>query len=84
VDIEQSPYQYSQQLLDQLSREIQSLKEENQKLKQQNNDLKEQLEKLREGQTDMFSSLSEKERLAYRSRIQQLISKIDKHLENSS
>ncbi len=84
MDVEQSPYQYTQELLDQLSREIHSLKEEKKELEKQNADLKEKVRKLQEGQTDMFSSLTEKERLAYRHRIQQLISKIDKHLNHSS
>lgn len=84
MDIEQTPYQYTQELLDQLSREFHALKEEKEKLEEQNARLKEQLQQLREGQTDLFSSLSEKERLSYRHRIQQLISKIDQHLDDSS
>lgn len=63
-----------QQEFDRLNKEISGLKKENKKLK-------DKLEKIQDGQTDIFSALTESERIALRNQVLGLISKIDSHLE---
>jgi len=80
----ESPY-YEQfhNLLDQIREEFKSLKSEISSLKKDNNQLRSKLEEIQEGQTDIFSAMSESERMALRHQILGLISKIDSHLEDS-
>lgn len=76
-----SPYHerfYS--LLDQIRGEVNTLKEELKELKQENNRLRDKLEEIQDGQTDIFSAMTESERLAIRHQVLGLISKIDDHL----
>lgn len=68
------------QLLDEVGEEVQLLKQEIRDLKKENNKLKSKLETERERQTDIFSAISESERLALRQHVQGLISKIDHHI----
>lgn len=77
---EQSSYKRTRQLLNKIRSKIRKLKKRNRYLEEQNERLKDKLEIMRMGQTDLFSSLSEKERLAYRHQIKSLINRIDKHL----
>ena len=81
----QSPYHEEfHNLLDQLRGEINSLKSEVKELKQENNQLRSKLEEIQDGQTDIYSAISESERLSMRHQVLGLISKIDEHLENGS
>ncbi|MFD2533442.1 hypothetical protein [Gracilimonas halophila] len=68
------------QLLDEVGTEVDSLKKEIRELKRDNAKLKAKLEEEHEKQTDIFSAISESERLALRQHVQGLISKIDHHL----
>lgn len=68
------------QLLDEVGTEVDSLKQEIRELKRDNAKLKAKLEEENEKQTDIFSAISESERLALRQHVQGLISKIDHHL----
>lgn len=52
-------------------------------LEEENNQLKSKLREIEEGQTDIFSEVSESERLAVRHQVLGLISKIDNHLEDN-
>lgn len=68
------------QLLDEVGTEVDGLKQEIRELKRDNAKLKAKLEEEHEKQTDIFSAISESERLALRQHVQGLISKIDHHL----
>lgn len=68
------------QLLDEVGTEVNTLKQEIRELKRDNAKLKAKLEEEHEKQTDIFSAISESERLALRQHVQGLISKIDHHL----
>ena len=68
------------QLLDEVGTEVEGLKQEIRELKKDNAKLKAKLEEEHEKQTDIFSAITESERLALRQHVQGLISKIDHHL----
>lgn len=68
-------------LLDQVRDEVSSLKEQIKELKKENGQLKDQLKEIQDGQTDIYSAISETERMALRHQVLGLISKIDEHLE---
>lgn len=77
-----SPYhERFHELLDQIRGEVDSLKDQISELKKENNRLREKLEEIQDGQTDIFSAMTESERLALRHQVLGLISKIDEHLE---
>ncbi|HLR33608.1 MAG TPA: hypothetical protein VK074_14045 [Fodinibius sp.] len=69
-------------LLDQIRTEVDSLKRNIGELERENSRLKSKLHEIEEGQTDIFSEVSESERLAIRHQVLGLISKIDSHLED--
>lgn len=69
-------------MLDQIRSEIDSLNNQIKELKNENNQLKSKLEEIQDGQTDIFSAMTESERIALRHQILGLISKIDSHLED--
>ncbi|MEX0845768.1 MAG: hypothetical protein WD022_10820 [Balneolaceae bacterium] len=71
-------------LLDEVGAEVDGLKQEIRDLKRDNAKLKAKLEEEHEKQTDIFSAISESERLALRQHVQGLISKIDHHLGTNS
>lgn len=71
-------------LIGNIKRKVMRLKARNRELEQENQQLKDRIEEIREGQTDIFSALSENERMALRHQITGLISKIDDHLEDES
>lgn len=71
------------QLLDEVGEEISSLKQEIRDLQRENSKLRSKLEEERDKQTDIFSAISESERLALRQHVQGLISKIDHHIGNN-
>lgn len=68
------------QLLDEIRAETIALKQEVRELKRENAKLKTKLETEQESQTDIFSAISEAERLALRQQVKGLISKIDEHI----
>lgn len=72
------------QLLDEVSDEVKALKDEIRELKRENGKLRSKLEAEQEKQTDIFSAISESERLALRQHVQGLISKIDHHIGSNS
>lgn len=67
-------------LLDEVGSEVDDLKKEIRELKRDNARLKAKLEEEHEKQTDIFSAITESERLALRQHVKGLISKIDHHL----
>lgn len=69
------------QLLDQVREEVGSLKNQVRELKKENSQLKDQLKEIQDGQTDIYSAISETERMSLRHQVLGLISKIDEHLE---
>lgn len=78
----ESPYQEQfHDLLDQVRDEVNSLNEQIKELKKENSQLRTKLEEIQDGQTDIYSAISESERLALRHQVLGLISKIDHHLE---
>lgn len=81
----QSPYHKQfHKLLDEVRDEVNSLKSEIKELKKENSQLRTKLEEIQDGQTDIYSAISESERLSLRHQVLGLISKIDEHLEDSS
>lgn len=67
-------------LLEQIRTQVNSLKKQNKELSRENLKLKSRLEEVQKDQTDIFSSISESERIAMRHKVNGLIEKIDKHL----
>ncbi len=67
-------------LLEQIRTQVDSLKRQNKELNRENLKLKTRLEEVQKEQTDIFSSISESERIAMRHKVNGLIEKIDKHL----
>ncbi|WP_138429921.1 hypothetical protein [Fodinibius saliphilus] len=79
-----SPYhEQFHNLLDQVREEVDSLQGEIKKLKKENSKLRSKLEEIQDGQTDIYSAISESERLSMRHQVLGLISKIDEHLEDN-
>lgn len=68
-------------LLDQVRQEVNSLQNQVKDLKKENSQLKDQIKEIQDGQTDIYSAISETERMALRHQVLGLISKIDEHLE---
>ena len=64
--------------------EMNALKQEVRDLKKENSKLVSKIEDLRGKQTDIFSAITESERLALRQHVEGLISKIDNHLTNQA
>ncbi len=67
-------------LLSEVNDEVTILKQEIRDLKKENSKLVLKIEDLRGEQTDIFSAISESERLVLRQQVQSLINKIDNHL----
>ena len=70
------------ELLSEIDEEVISLKQQIKDLKKENTSLVKKLEDLRGKQTDIFSAITESERLAMRQQVKGLISKIDNHLSD--
>lgn len=70
------------ELLDEIRNEVHSLNDEIRELKQENKELRSKLKEVQEGQTDIYSAISESERLSLRHQVLGLISKIDNHLDD--
>lgn len=73
-------YEQYLKLVDRIKREVHALKKRNKALERENERLRTQLEEVRKGQTDIFSAITERDRMALRHQIKGLISKIDEHL----
>ncbi len=71
-------------LLSKIDDEVGNLKQQIKDLKRENAKLVNKLEDLRGKQTDIFSAITESERLAMRQQVQGLISKIDNHLTDQA
>lgn len=71
-----------QKLLDQIRTRVQHLKKQNKELNRENMKLKSKLNELQKDQADIFSNISESERIAMRHQVTDLIGKIDKYLED--
>lgn len=67
-------------LLEQIRAQVTLLKKQNKDLNRENLTLKTKLDKLKKEQTDIFSSISESERIAMKHQVSSLIEKIDKHI----
>jgi regulator of replication initiation timing len=71
-----------EKLLKEIQEGIVQLNEENKSLNKENKRLRDQLKKVHQGQSDIFSVLADKDRIALRRQIAGLIDKIDQHLED--
>lgn len=71
-----------QKLLDQIRTQVQLLRKRNKELNRENLKLKQKLNELHKDQSDIFSNISESERMAMRHQVSGLIEKIDKYLED--
>lgn len=70
-------------LVEELYTEVDALKKELRESKREQLQLIKKLEQERGKQTNIFSAISESERLAMRQQIQNMIKKIDRHLEGN-
>ncbi len=66
-------------LLNQIRTQVSMLRSENKDLKRENLKLKNKIEEIQNDKTDVFSSISESERIAMRHQISNLIKQIEKH-----
>lgn len=71
-------------LLSEVHDQVAILKQEIRDLKKENSKLVLKIEDLRGEQTDIFSAISESERLVLRQQVQSLITKIDNHLNGEA
>ena len=69
------------QLLEQIRMLVLTLRKKNRELNRENQRLRNKLDELQRGQSDIFSAISEKERIAMRHKISGLIEKIDNQLD---
>jgi cell division protein FtsB len=72
------------ELLGVVVEEVETLRQQIKDLKKENAKLVTKIEDLQGEQTDIFSAISESERLALRQHVQGLITKIDNHLNNQA
>ena len=68
-----------QKLLNQIRHQVTYLKGKNRELNRENEQLRAKLTELKNEQSDIFSSISEAERLAMKHQVEELIRKIDKY-----
>ncbi|TVR14077.1 MAG: hypothetical protein EA391_13325, partial [Balneolaceae bacterium] len=61
--------------------QVSHLKKKNRELAKENNRLRTKLNDVHKDQTDIFSSITESERIAMKHQVNGLIQKIDKYLE---
>ena len=66
-------------LLEQIRVQVSLVKKENKELKRENLKLKSKVDEITKDQTDIFSTISESERIAMRHKISGLIEKIENH-----
>jgi len=67
-------------LVNRLETKLQSQSAKIKELKDENNHLRTKLKEVHEGQTDIFSAITDKEQMVLKSRIQEFIDVIDHHL----
>lgn len=67
-------------LLDQIRMKVSVLTKQNKELKRENLKLKDKLEEIQKEQTDIFSEISESDRIAMRHQVSSLIDKINSHI----
>lgn len=67
-------------LLDQIRTKFSILTKQNKELKRENLKLKNKLEEIQKEQTDIFSEISESDRIAMRHQVTSLIDKINNHI----
>jgi len=67
-------------LLDQIRTKVSMLTKQNKELKRENLKLKNKLEEIQKEQTDIFSEISESDRIAMRHQVSSLIDKINNHI----
>lgn len=68
-------------LLDQIRTQVSILKKTNRELNKENEKLRKKLNEVHKNQTDIFSSISESERIAMKHKVNGLIEKIDKYID---
>lgn len=68
-------------LLDQVRVQVNQLKKKNRELNKENQRLLSKLDEVHKNQTDIFSSISESERITMLNQVTGLIEKIDRHLD---
>ena len=68
--------------LDQVKKQFEMLKKQNKDLKRENMRLTDKLEKIQKKQGDIFSEISESERIAMRHQVKSLIKKINEHIDS--
>lgn len=71
-------------LLSQIDEEVTSLKQQIKNLRKENANLVHTLEELRGKQTDIFSAITESDRLAMRQEVKGLITKIDNYISKQA
>jgi uncharacterized coiled-coil DUF342 family protein len=71
-------------LLSQIDEEVTSLKQQIKNLRKENANLVHTLEELRGKQTDIFSAITESDRLAMRQEVKGLITKIDNYMSKQA
>jgi cell division septum initiation protein DivIVA len=69
-------------LLGQIREHVEQLNRKNRELKRENMKLKTKLNEVHKEQSDIFSNISESERLAMRHQVTNLIDKINSHLDS--
>ena len=69
-------------LLGQICEHVEQLNRKNRELKRENMKLKTKLNEMHKEQSDIFSNISESERLAMRHQVTNLIDKINSHLDS--
>lgn len=67
--------------LEQIRQQVALLKKQNKDLKRENLRLKDKLEGIQKKQGDIFSEISESERIAMRHQVKSLIKKINEHID---
>lgn len=80
ADIESQRETFSSNL-DQIRKQFALLKKQNKDLKRENLRLTDKLENIQKKQGDIFSEISESERIAMRHQVKSLIDKINKHID---
>lgn len=69
-------------LLAQIKTQVTLLNKQNRELKRENLKLTSKLDELQKKQSDVFSEISESERIALRHRVSSMIDKINSHLDS--
>ncbi|MFO7847797.1 MAG: hypothetical protein R6V27_14620 [Balneolaceae bacterium] len=68
--------------LEQVRKQFDMLKKQNKDLKRENMRLTDKLEKIQKRQGDIFSEISESDRIAMRHQVKSLIKKINEHIDS--